>query len=114
MDVWGSTLLEHDYIFKVTGKYVIPGLLPWIHANKPRTDMVLQRFGDANTEVLGLNAKCMRRVVSLLANLNRRSCCIEDALLKIKRHYTVTKMPPFYVPRKFRVERGDGHILPFL
>lgn len=114
IDLWTGTLLSYDYIFKVTGKYVIPGLLPWVHANNPRTDMVLQRFGDANTEVLGLHTRCMRRVVSQLTRLNRKKCCIENALLQIKHHYVLTKMPPLYVPLRFKIKRGDGNILPFL
>lgn len=113
IDRW-PVLRKYDYMFKITCKYVIPDLMGWIQSYNPTTSIVIQNFGNANTEVLGLHTKKMDEIISKLTSLNRVKCCIENALLEIKKQYTVTKMPRFYVPPVFKTKRGAGDILPFL
>lgn len=107
-------LLRHTYVFKVTCKYVVPHLLVWLHTFRPVSSLVIQNFGDANTEVLGFRSDNMTTIVAELTQLNTIKCCFEGALLQIKHSYTTTKMPPFEVPPHFRIKRGFGDILPFL
>ena len=114
LDQWQAEFRRFDYVVKVTCKYVVPGLLEWFHSQAPTTSLVLQSFGISNTEVLGIRSDELRAILQQLTEKNDVQCCIESALLQVKRQYSVRKMPRFAVPSSFQTKRGAGDVLPYL
>lgn len=128
LDTWRDTLLSHDYVVKVTGKYVLPDLLSWLGSLQLTSDLLLQRrLG--NTEVVGIRCGIVSSVVDRLTRINNYSgiavaspshrfrtgnCCIENALRKIEVDYSVTRFPILGIPRVFRTRRASGDILTYL
>ena len=128
LNTWRDALLSHDYIIKVTGKYVLPDLLSWLSSRQLTSDLILQRrLG--NTEVVGMRSGIMSTVVDHLTHINNYSgeavispsrrfltgnCCIENALRKIGRNYSVARLPMLSIPRQFRTPRAAGDTLPYL
>lgn len=113
---WSQEFRNHAYVFKLTGKYVLPSFLPWFHTFSPIGQILLQNQGISNTELIGIASDVFPQVLMHLSRVHKtRGVCMEVALsIIIKREFRVYRMPRHFIPESYRVPRAHGDVLPYL
>ena len=116
---WSHKFQRHGHVFKVTGKYVVPSLLPWYHTTTVAPQIWLQFRGESNTEILGVAPSVLDELLQRMSEIHaRQRVCMEVALMytvqRSSPSYRIRRMPWHPVPVTYRVPRASGDTLPYL
>lgn len=111
-------IAEMDMVFKVTGKYFIPGMDAIIARVPPDTDMVLQHrrafaYHSQNTEVVGMRPFLLLRTLSRVTGTNSWE---KTTATEIHRcvNLKVVRLRKIRIAAEHRVRRSNRSILTYL
>ena len=109
LDYFGNDILKYDMIFKITGKYFIPGLERKIKNIPSNAQIVLQNktiTHGQNTEIIGIRSDIINQIISQIIHKS-----FEETIYNIvkSKKYKCYRLPPLKLDNF--VERGDGIIL---
>jgi len=108
---------KFDYVFKITGKYVLPKLETVINNIPTDVEMVLQSTyskGEQSSEIIGFRSSEMKQILMILsADHQDPNQWLEKRLF----NYTASnfwRLPQLHIPKKYRTPRSDQSILSVL
>jgi len=110
-----------DYVVKVTGKYVLPGLQSEMKKIHTGNSFIIQQSTDhpesghlrwVNTECLGFNAARMGELLEMLAT-DKRAAALEEKLGQslMTGRYPMQQLESMQIPYEYWTERGSGDTL---
>jgi len=103
---------KYDIVFKVTCKYIVPGLSELLKHIHPLSDFVLQsRFSTTfqHCEILGARPCLLRELMTY----NTQNS-LERSLYLFSQHYTFQRLPAINILPEWYVPRSDGSTLLYL
>lgn len=107
-----NKLHEFDYVFKITGKYVIPNLRSLSETIPKGTDIIVQHLQithGQNTECVGFRPHALMPVMNLVQNEETREFEKVMHQLTSSNKFKVHRLPPITLDQG--IKRTDGSIL---
>ena len=103
---------KYDIVFKVTCKYIVPGLSELLQHIHPLSDFILQSRFSTNVqhcEVIGARPGLLRELMKYKTNIS-----LEESLHLFSRQYISKRLPTIKILPEYRTPRSDGKVLLYL
>ena len=116
-------LSNYDYVFKITGKYRLPGATDILSTIPPGYQIIIQnshhdaegiKFGWNNSEIIGFNGQNIKKIINILKTTKpKNGMALEKRIPTYIKENKIKyyRLPQINIPEDFRVKRSDGKIL---
>ena len=103
---------EYDFIFKITGKYIIPCLPDLVKYILPSTELILQHIHYdvwQNSEIFGIRTNLMYDLMR-----HKTELTLEKSLSSFSHERKIQRLAPIGITPEWRTLRSFGDVLTYL